>query len=190
MSPENRRKLAKRVHAAAGAALAAQHHVSPIDVLVGMGWLDPEAVKRWRRGEIHYLERVVQANLSRISEAMKLVREWAVARGLSPSESAYVVRKQRRPLRFSKSGHPALERQYRTHWVSKKHRTRAAEPQELMEEPHPPGHEAPRPEARVAPVAESGKGGRGLRKSSGIGSRHASASVCRMPMCRWRTSSA
>jgi hypothetical protein len=29
-----------------------------------------------------------------------------------------VARRQRRPLRFSKSGEPAIERLYRTHWVS------------------------------------------------------------------------
>ena len=40
-------------------------------------------------------------------------------RGLKPSETAYVARtRDRRPLRFSKSGDPAIERAYRTHWVS------------------------------------------------------------------------
>jgi hypothetical protein len=41
---------------------------------LGIGWLDAGAVERWRRGQIVYLERVVQANLKRISEAMKLFR--------------------------------------------------------------------------------------------------------------------
>ena len=51
MSPENRRRLADRVAKAAEASLAAQNYVSPVDVLVGIGWLDPGAVKRWRQGQ-------------------------------------------------------------------------------------------------------------------------------------------
>ena len=36
-----------------------------------------------------------------------------------PSETAYVARtRDRRSLRFSKSGNPDIERAYRTHWVS------------------------------------------------------------------------
>lgn len=119
MNPENRRKLADQVAKAAQAALAAQKYVSPIDVLVGIGWLDPGAVKRWRQGQVDYLERVVQTNLPRITAAMKLFRSWAAAKGLVPSETSYVSRSaQRRTLRFSKSGNPTIEQLYRTHWVS------------------------------------------------------------------------
>jgi hypothetical protein len=57
MTPKNRKILANRVSKAAQAALAAQHYVTCVDVLVGMGWLDPEAVKRWRKGQVPYLER-------------------------------------------------------------------------------------------------------------------------------------
>ena len=119
MSPENRRRLADRVAKAAEASLAAQNYVSPVDVLVGIGWLDAGAVKRWRQGQVDYLERVVQTNLSRISEAMKLFRSWATAKGLIPSETSYIARTpSRQTLRFSKSGTPTIERLYRTHWLS------------------------------------------------------------------------
>src|ERR1700731_523875 len=82
MNRKNRDKLAARVIKAAEASLAAQHYVSPIDVLVGIGWLDPGAVERWRRGQIDCLERVVQTKLPRISEAMTLFRSWTAGRGL------------------------------------------------------------------------------------------------------------
>ena len=50
---------------------------------------------------------------------MKLFRTWATGRGLVPSETVYVARtRDRRPLRFSKTGNPDIERAYRTHWVS------------------------------------------------------------------------
>lgn len=119
MIPKNRKTLAERVARAAEASLAAQNYASAIDVLVGIGWLDPGAVARWRQGQVDYLERLVQTNLSRISEAMESFRAWAAVKGLNPSETAYVARQPGRPmLRFSKSGDPTIERLYRTHWVA------------------------------------------------------------------------
>ena len=54
-----------------------------------------------------------------IAEAMKLFRSWAAAKGLLTSETDYVARTpQRQTLRFSRSGDPAIEQLYRTHWVS------------------------------------------------------------------------
>ena len=132
MSRKNRVPLADRVARAAEAALAAQHFVSTIDILVGIGWLDPGAVKRWRLGQIDCLEEVVQADLPRISDAMRLFQSWASVRGMLPSPTAYVGRTPDRPtLRFSRGGNPAIEASYRTHWVSpelsEKKRERLAE---------------------------------------------------------------
>ena len=119
MQPHNRDKLRQRVVRAAEAALAVQHYCSPIDVLVGIGWLDAGTLKRWRHGQIDYLEAAIQTNLPRISAAMTLFRAWATAKGLTASETDYVARHpDRRPLRFSKSGAPAIEKLYRTHWIS------------------------------------------------------------------------
>jgi hypothetical protein len=119
MTPKNRATLVDRVSKAADTTLAAQHYVSPVDVLVGIGWLDPGAVKRWRQGQIDCLEGVVQTNLSRVSEAMRLFRSWAAEKGLFASETDYVARTPQRPrLRFSRSGNPTIEKLYRTHWVS------------------------------------------------------------------------
>jgi hypothetical protein len=119
MHPHNRKKLSDRVARAADAALAARKYVSPVDLLVGIGWLDPGTLKRWQQGQIDYLERVVQTNLPRISEAMKMLRSWAASKGLTPSETHYVARTpSRQTLRFSKSGDPTIEKLYRTHWIS------------------------------------------------------------------------
>src|SRR5882672_6061808 len=110
MHPKNRDALSHRVAKAAEAALATHKYVSAVEVLVGMGWLDPKLLEDWRRGRVDFLERVVHANLSRISKAMKLFRSWATARELRPSETAYVrwTRGHRPPLRFSKSGNPNI----------------------------------------------------------------------------------
>jgi hypothetical protein len=119
MNKANRSKLAERVARAAEASLAAQGFVRPLDVLSGIGWIEASAAKRWQQGQVDCLERVTQINLPRISEAMKLFRAWAAGKGLLPRETQYVARTpDRRTLRFSVSGHPTIERLYRTHWVS------------------------------------------------------------------------
>jgi hypothetical protein len=119
VSAGNGSKLEQRVVRAADAALAERKLVTAIDVLVGVGWLEPRRVDEWRQGRIDYLERVVITSLGKISTAMQCFRRWAKVRGLEPSETAYVARtRDRRPLRFSKSGDPEIERAYRTHWVS------------------------------------------------------------------------
>ena len=132
MSRKNRVSLAERVTKAAEATLAAQQFVSAIDVLVGIGWLDPGAVARWRRGQTDCLEEVVQVDPPRIAEAMRLFQALAAAKGLFPSLTDYVARTpQRQALRFSRSGNPAIETSYRTHWIapelSDKKRARLAE---------------------------------------------------------------
>jgi hypothetical protein len=119
MDSERRRKLTDRVVGAAEAALAAQGFVAAIDVLGGLGWIDWGTVRRWRTGQIECLESAIQTSPARLSEAMELFRSWAVAKGLVASEVDYVARTpQRPPLQFSRSGDVALERLYRTHWVS------------------------------------------------------------------------
>jgi hypothetical protein len=119
VSGGNRIDLERRVVRAAEAALAQRKFVTAIDVLVGVGWLQPRRVDEWRQGRVPYLEAAVIASLGKVSTAMKLLRLWAEARGLQPSETAYVARARgHQQLRFSKSGDPGIERAYRTHWVS------------------------------------------------------------------------
>lgn len=111
------RDVRTRVRETAQRTLAAQNYVSAVDVLLGLGWLAPSHLDEWRQGRVPYLERVVQANLSKVSTAMAEFRRWARERDLIPSQTAYVARTRDR-LRFSASGDQGIERAYRTHWVS------------------------------------------------------------------------
>ncbi|MGY4500971.1 hypothetical protein ACVWYH_004902 [Bradyrhizobium sp. GM24.11] len=77
MSRKNRVPLGDRVAIAAERALAARRFASAIDILIGIGWLDPGAVERWQRGQVDCLEEVVQTNPLRILEAMQLFQSWA-----------------------------------------------------------------------------------------------------------------
>jgi hypothetical protein len=100
-------------------ALAEQSYVSPVDALTGLGWLTPQAADQWRQGRVEDLERLAQANLHKLLEAIAILERWAADRGLRSSEAVYVARsRDRLQLRFSRSGDADIEAAYRTHWVS------------------------------------------------------------------------
>jgi len=116
----NQRILEKRVISAAESALNRQKFVSAIDVFVGMGWLQAAHVNDWKRENVPFLERAIQANLHKISFAMKTFAHWARGRGLKPSKTAYLMkaRGEKKELRFCKSGNPYIEEAYHTHFIS------------------------------------------------------------------------
>jgi hypothetical protein len=120
MSQKNRRTLVERVTKAAEASLATQHYASPVDVFLRIGWLNPTTLESWRRGQADCLESVIGTAAPRMLEAMRLLQDWATGGGLIPSEASYTARTpQRQALRFTQSGDPAIEAQYRIHWVSR-----------------------------------------------------------------------
>lgn len=116
----NRTNIEKRTIQAAEAALYRQQYVSPIDVFVGMGLLQPIHVQEWRKGKIPYLEKVIQGNLSKISFTMQCFRKWAIAKNLKPSKTVYLVRTKgpKKEAQFSTSDDPSIEEAYRTHYIS------------------------------------------------------------------------
>lgn len=120
MSQGREHTLEERVARAAETALSRQQYVSAIDVLCGMGLLHVSHVDSWRKGRIDFLERAIQGSLGKISSSMAMFRHWAQEKGLRPSETIYMRRTRggTLPLRFSKSGDPAIEKNYRTHYVS------------------------------------------------------------------------
>ena len=120
MHPDRYDEMKKRVVSAAEAALAHHQYVSAIDVLTRTGLLAATHVESWRKGRIDFLERAIQANLNKISQSMAMFRQWALEKGLKPSEKRYVRRTRTGALdlQFGKSGDPAIEENYRTHYVS------------------------------------------------------------------------
>ena len=102
--------------AAAQAALAQQKYVSVIDVLTGIGWLQPVQVERWRQGRTGSLESLAAVDGAKLREAADLLGEWARADGLTPSDTAYISgTRDRAPLRFLDHGDEAA---FRIHWLS------------------------------------------------------------------------
>ena len=74
-------QLEERVIRAAHAALARNRFVSPVDVLVGLGWLPQTRLDEWRQGRVDTLETVVSANLSKVSQSMAVFLSPAMSMG-------------------------------------------------------------------------------------------------------------
>jgi hypothetical protein len=111
--------LDQRVARVAEKALADRRFVTPIDVLTGLGWLHQVHLDPWRLRRVDNLEQLVQVGPEKVALAMGILRDWATARGLEPSEAEYLARsRDRRRLRFSIAGDEAVERAFRTHWLS------------------------------------------------------------------------
>jgi len=114
-----KRPLSKRVTTAAEAALAAHGFVSPVEVFLRIGWLNPNTFRYWQQGRIESLEEVMLSNPSRMSQVIELLWSWATTKGLVSSETSYTARTpQRQALRFSASGDQNVEQRYRIHWIS------------------------------------------------------------------------
>jgi hypothetical protein len=125
-----RKSLNGRVTQAAEVAFAQQQYVSATDVLVGLGWLTPSHIDRWRQGRIESLESFAPVDPTKAAAALEALQRWAQERRLKPSETDYVARtRDRRRLQFSVSGDADIERMYRTHWVSPDLSQRAVERQ-------------------------------------------------------------
>ena len=111
-------KLERRVVTAAEEALTRQRFVSPLDVLIGMGWVPAGLVTDWRQGRKPHLEATAAVSADRLSDALEVFHRWVDSRGLRPSEVEYLAAtRDRRQLRFTAGGDPALELRYRTHWM-------------------------------------------------------------------------
>ena len=119
MPVSQRRPLDARVVAAAEAAFARQKFVTPIDVCVGIGWLQPPNLDAWRHGRVADLGYFLPSHDDRSVAFLVHLAEWATAKGLKPVQADYVsASRSRRPLRFSSLDEPDIENAWRTHWIS------------------------------------------------------------------------
>jgi hypothetical protein len=111
--------LYPRVGRAVETLLARGKVVAPVDVLIGMGLLDPAQLEDWRFGRVPYLEKVIDCNLTRLSRLLRILRFHAHDLKLVPSSTAYLRRgkgpKQR--LRFTKTGDERIEAAYSRRFV-------------------------------------------------------------------------
>jgi hypothetical protein len=114
-----KRRLERRVAEAAQRALDDRQAVSALDVFLGLGWLAPGQLERWRQGRVPSLESAIGVGPGEVADALLMLHRWAEDRGLTPTPTEYVARtRDRRALRFTEDATAEVERAYRTHWVS------------------------------------------------------------------------
>jgi len=119
MSSGKGSKLEQRIVAAAEEALRSSKYVTPLGILNAIGWLPGGQIDRWRQGRIDPLDKALQVSPSKLSAVLEVLAGWARSHGLEPSETPYLsADRDRRPLRFTTAGDPAVERAFRTHWLS------------------------------------------------------------------------
>ena len=114
--------------------------VAPVDVLIGMGLLDPARLNDWRFGRVPYLEKVINCNLTRLSRLLRILRFHAHDLKLLPSTAAYMRwdKGPKQRLRFTKTGEGKLEEAYARHfvWMGKNPFHSPAPRHEARPEPH------------------------------------------------------
>lgn len=99
--------------------LACGKVVAPVDVLVGMGFLDPAKLEDWRRGRVPYLEKVIDCNLTRLSRLLRILRFHTHDLKLVRSTTVYMRwgKGPKQRLCFTKTGEGRLEEAYSRHFV-------------------------------------------------------------------------
>jgi hypothetical protein len=119
VKPNSQRSLETRVVAAAEEALARQGFVTPVDVCLGLGWLQDCNVDDWRRGRADDLEDFLPVHDNRLIDIHVHLHNWATGHGLQRTEAQYVsATRSRRQLRFLRDGHPLEEAAWRMRWIS------------------------------------------------------------------------
>jgi hypothetical protein len=116
----NRDQLKKKFDTAVYELLKDKDFISPVDLLLRMDVLKDKDYKDWRFGRVPYLEKVCGVNLAKLSSVMKELRIYAKQNNLKESFTVYKrwgVKGKVIPLRFSKTGHPEIEKAYSTHYV-------------------------------------------------------------------------
>jgi hypothetical protein len=119
---EHRNDLVKQMQEASAILLEEKGYISFVDVLVRMNKLTRADYDAWRFGRTSRLENVITLNLARIALLLRSFQQYARSHGLRPSKTAYLTwgKGPKRQLRFSKSGAPAVEDAYATHFLKPK----------------------------------------------------------------------
>lgn len=115
----NRQELQAKLSVVTSELLREKGYISTVDVLMKLGCLDRKDYEAWRTRKVPYLERVIKINLSRLDFIIRAVQRNSRNGRLRPRWTAYVSwgKGHKVPLRFSKSGEPAIERGYATHFL-------------------------------------------------------------------------
>ncbi len=104
-------RLETRIAHIAEAALAERQFVTPIDVLIGLGWLTQPHVDRWLTGRVAALGLCVAVDSDKTAAALAALSAWAHDRGLKPWDTDYGDHS------FTTGVDADAERAFRTRWA-------------------------------------------------------------------------
>ena len=127
----NNSELQKKALQTTGPLLEEKGYISFVDVFMKLGYLDVKNYEKWRRGQVPYLEKVINLNLKKISLIVKSVKSNCEQGNLRPSKTIYKSwgKGSSRLLEFSKSGASNIEDVYSTHFLSPKEKQKKAKPE-------------------------------------------------------------
>ncbi len=108
-----------RVVRAIAKVLSKSDVVAPVEVLIEMGNLSKKNHDAWRNGQVPYLERVFEGNLSKANRILRIIGFHVHDLNMVPRNTHYHQwgNGKNRPLRFSKSGDKKIEEAYSTHYL-------------------------------------------------------------------------
>ncbi len=90
--------------------------ISPVEILIQMGNLEPKTYEAWYCGQVQYLERVFQGSLSKANRILRIIEFHAHDLNMVSGQHIYRQKGKKIALRFSKSGNPSLEEAYARHY--------------------------------------------------------------------------
>lgn len=94
--------------------------VTPVELLVKLGFLSEEGIEEWRSGGVRCLQDLLRCDVEKAARLLEILRRHAHDLKLKASATPYIEeRKGRRYLlRFSKKEDPAMDKAFTRHFVS------------------------------------------------------------------------
>jgi hypothetical protein len=92
-----------------------EREIKPVDVFLKMGMIEKKDIDLWKKGKIPYLEMVLHGSLPKLNRILRILRFHAHDLNLIPRVTPY--QKNKKVLRFSKSGNSRLEESYSRHFI-------------------------------------------------------------------------
>ena len=116
----NRKELTKKIEQHCNALLYEKGFICSLDLFIALNYLSLDQLNDWRLGKIEYLEKVCNANLTKLSFVNGIMRVFAEKRNLRPSVTAYYKhgKGHKSKLIFSKSRDERIETHYATHFLN------------------------------------------------------------------------
>jgi len=112
-------KYYPRVVQAIGKILIHADVVSPVEIFIEMGNLSQKNYEAWRKGQVPFLERVFEGNLSKANRILRIIGFHAHDLNMLPRITHYHKwgKGKKVTLQFSKSGNRKLEEAYSRHYL-------------------------------------------------------------------------